>query len=282
MVACGRRDQDKRVRIEKDYAMTSPPSSSLAVRRSAAMGSAWAPFRYRIFALVWVATVISNVGGWMYSAAAGWLMTNLTSDPLMVSLVQVANSLPVLIFAFPAGALADVVDKRKFLIGAETSIALLSTLFAFLVWRGLVGPQTLLLFVFVIGAVGALTAAPWQAVVPELVPKEHLAPAVALNSLGRQCQPRGRVGPGWRADRSSGDLRPVLGEWREQCGSDRGAAMVVSRAAFGGSPTRRTLGLGHAYRVSACLPQPTDARNDDSSDGVFHVRKRLLGVCFHL
>ena len=88
MVACGRRDQDKRVRIEKDYAMTSPPSSSLAVRRSAAMVSAWAPFRYRIFALVWVATVISNVGGWMYSAAAGGLMTNLTSDPLMVSLVQ--------------------------------------------------------------------------------------------------------------------------------------------------------------------------------------------------
>jgi predicted MFS family arabinose efflux permease len=120
----------------------------------------------------------------MYSAAAGWFMITLTTDPLMVSLVQVANSLPVLIFAFPAGALADVVDKRKFLIFAETSTTLLSTLFAFLVWRGLVGPQTLLLFVFIIGAAGALTAAPWQAVVPELVPKEHLAPAVALNSLG--------------------------------------------------------------------------------------------------
>jgi MFS family permease len=162
--------------------MSSPPSS--AVTRSAAKVSAWAPFHDRIFTLVWVATVISNVGGWMYSAAAGWLMTNLTSDPLMVSLVQVANTLPVLIFAFPAGALADVVDKRKFLIGAETSIAVISTLFAFLVWRGLVGPQMLLFFVFIIGAVGALTAAPWQAVVPELVPKEHLAPAVALNSLG--------------------------------------------------------------------------------------------------
>jgi predicted MFS family arabinose efflux permease len=133
---------------------------------------------------VWVATVVSNVGGWMYSAAAGWLMTTLTSDPLMVSLVQVANSLPVLIFAFPAGALADVVDKRKFLIGAESATALLSTLFAFLVWRGWVGPQALLFFVFIIGAVGALTAAPWQAVVPELVPKEDLAPAVAMNSLG--------------------------------------------------------------------------------------------------
>jgi MFS family permease len=152
--------------------------------RSAPTVSAWAPFQHRIFTLVWVATVVSNIGGWMYSAAAGWLMTTLTTDPLMVSLVQVANSLPVLIFAFPAGALADVVDKRKFLIAAESFIALLSTLFALLVWRGLVGPQTLLCFVFIIGVAGALTAAPWQAVVPELVPKEHLAPAVALNSLG--------------------------------------------------------------------------------------------------
>lgn len=155
-----------------------------AVTRSPPTVSAWAPFQHRIFTLVWVSTVISNVGGWMYSAAAGWLMTTLTSDPLMVSLVQVANSLPVLIFAFPAGALADVVDKRKFLIVAETATAVLSTLFAFMVWRDLVGPHTLLLFVFIIGAVGALTAAPWQAVVPDLVPKEHLAPAVALNSLG--------------------------------------------------------------------------------------------------
>jgi MFS family permease len=162
--------------------MASSPSSR--VTQSAAPVSAWAPFQHRMFTLVWIATVIANIGGWMYTAAAGWLMTTLTADPLMVSLVQVANSLPVLIFAFPAGALADVVDKRKFLIVAETSIALLSTLFALLVWRGSVGPQMLLFFVFIIGAAGALTAAPWQALVPELVPKEHLAPAVALNSLG--------------------------------------------------------------------------------------------------
>jgi MFS family permease len=159
-------------------------SRSSIVTHSAATVSAWVPFQHRLFTLVWTATVIANIGGWMYNAAAGWLMTTLTTDPLMVSLVQVANSLPVLIFAFPAGALADVVDKRKFLIVAEASIALLSTLFALLVWRGLVGPQTLLFFVFIIGAAGALTAAPWQALVPELVPKEHLAPAIALNSLG--------------------------------------------------------------------------------------------------
>src|ERR1700678_393201 len=114
-------------------------SRSSTVTRSAATVSSWAPFQHRIFTLVWIATVISNIGGWMYSAAAGWFMTTLTTNPLMVSLVQVANSLPVLIFVFPAGALADVVDKRKFLIVAETSIALISTLFAWLVWRGLVG-----------------------------------------------------------------------------------------------------------------------------------------------
>jgi MFS family permease len=120
----------------------------------------------------------------MYTAAAGWLMTSLTTDPWVVALVQVASNLPVLLFAFPAGALSDVVDKRKFLIVAEIATAVLSTLLALLVWRGLVGPQTLLLFVFVIGIAGALTAPPWQAVVPDLVQREHLAPALALNSAG--------------------------------------------------------------------------------------------------
>lgn len=85
---------------------------SSAPARPSASVSAWAPFRHRIFTLVWAATVVSNIGGWMYSAAAAWLMTSLTTDPLTVSLVQVATTLPVLIFAFPAGALADVVNKR--------------------------------------------------------------------------------------------------------------------------------------------------------------------------
>jgi len=146
--------------------------------------STWAAFQHPIFTVVWTATVVSNIGSWMYSAAAGWLMTSLTTDPLIVSLVQVANNLPVLLFAFPAGALTDVVDKRKFLIIAETATTLLSALLAALVWRDLVGPQVLLLFVFILGAAGALTAPPWQAVVPDLVPKEHLAPALALNSAG--------------------------------------------------------------------------------------------------
>ena len=72
------------------------------------------PFRYASFTALWIATIVSNIGGWMYSAASGWLMTSLDPDPLIVSLVQVATTLPIFLLALPAGALADVVDRRCF------------------------------------------------------------------------------------------------------------------------------------------------------------------------
>ena len=109
----------------------------------------WSPFRHRTYAIVWTATLVSNIGGWMYSSASAWLMTTLTSDPLMVSLVQMAASLPMFLFALPAGALADIIDKRRFLISSEVFIAVTCTMFAFLVWLHLIAPATLLLCVFV-------------------------------------------------------------------------------------------------------------------------------------
>jgi MFS family permease len=147
-------------------------------------GSPWDPFRHRVYAVVWIATVVSNIGGWMYNAAAGWLMTSLNPDPLMVSLVQVATTLPMFLFALPAGALADIVDKRKFLIATEMTIAAIVLTFAALVWRGLVDPGTLLLFTFLASVAIAFTAPAWPSIVPELVPKEDLAAAVAANSVG--------------------------------------------------------------------------------------------------
>lgn len=120
----------------------------------------------------------------MYEAAAAWLMTSLNAHALEVSLVQVANNLPMFVLAMPAGALADIVDKRRFLILAEVSIAIFSTLFAIMVWRGIVTPVTLLLFVFLIGVGGALTAPAWQSIVPQLVPERELAAAIAANSVG--------------------------------------------------------------------------------------------------
>jgi MFS family permease len=149
-----------------------------------AVRSPWSPFRHKNYAVIWTATVVANIGTWMYSSAAAWLMTTLDADPLMVSLVQVAASLPVFLFALPAGALADIVDKRHFLIASEAALTLLSGAFAAFVALGLITPTRLLLFTFLIETCAALTAPAWQSIVPLLVPREDLPPAVATNSVG--------------------------------------------------------------------------------------------------
>jgi MFS family permease len=112
--------------------MTNPderPDPSHAEGRA----SPWVAFRHRAITVVWIATVVANVGTWMYNAASGWLMTSLNPDPLTVSLVQVAGSLPMFLFALPAGALADTVDKRRFLIAAEIVLTVVAAASAVLV-----------------------------------------------------------------------------------------------------------------------------------------------------
>jgi MFS family permease len=143
-----------------------------------------AAFRNRVFTVVWTATVVSNIGGWMYSAAAGWLMTSLNPDPLWVALVQAASTLPIFLFAIPAGAFADIFDKRKFLIVLETLTTAVSAVYAAMVGFGLATPTNLLGFTFLVGATGALTVPAWQSVVPQLVPRDDLTSAVAANSVG--------------------------------------------------------------------------------------------------
>ena len=146
--------------------------------------SPWSPFRHKVYSLLWIATVVANVGGWMYSAAAAWLMTSLAPDPVMVALVQVAASLPMFLFAIPAGALADIVEKRRFVLILEITVAAISALFASLLSAGLVGPTLLIVFVFLVTSCAALEAPAWQAIVPELVHSEDLPAAVAANSVG--------------------------------------------------------------------------------------------------
>jgi MFS family permease len=146
--------------------------------------SPWSPFRHTAFTVLWTATVVANIGTWMYNAGSGWLMATLSPDPLVVSLVAVATSLPMFLFALPAGALADIVDKRSLLIAVEAATTFFSTIIAALVWLNLVTPAILVLFTFLLGVVAALTSPAWQSVVPELVPRQVLAPAVAANSVG--------------------------------------------------------------------------------------------------
>ncbi len=156
----------------------------MGVEKPATGPSPLAAFRHRTFAMLWIATVVSNVGGWMYSAAAGWLMTSLTKDAFLVSLVQVANSAPFFLLAVAAGALTDIVDRRRLLIWGESTTAVLSGVFAAYVWFNWVTPVSLLWFMFLISVCGVLTSPGWQAVVPSLVPKEELPSAVSANSVG--------------------------------------------------------------------------------------------------
>ncbi len=111
-------------------------------------------------------------------------MTSLNPDPFIVSMVQVATALPMFLFALPAGALADILDRRKLLIAAEVLATVISAIFAAIVSLNLATPTNLLLFVFLIGAGSALAAPAWQAIVPQLVPKQDLQSAVAANSAG--------------------------------------------------------------------------------------------------
>src|SRR5580658_5202978 len=132
--------------------MNSPASSETPAASPLHSSSAWAPFRHRTFTVIWIATVVSNIGGWMYCVACGWLMTSLDSDPLTVSLVQVANNLPMFLFAIPAGALVDIVDRRLFLILGESAVALTAIAFAVLVRFHLITPVSLLVFTFIVTA----------------------------------------------------------------------------------------------------------------------------------
>lgn len=147
-------------------------------------GSAWSPFRHRAFALLWAATLISNIGTWMHDVGAGWLMTTLSPSPAIVALVQAATTAPIFLFALFAGALADRVDKRRFLLIINLVLIGITGAMAALTAAGAMTPTLLLAFTFAIGTGAALMAPAWQSVVPSLVPRESLQPAIALNSMG--------------------------------------------------------------------------------------------------
>jgi MFS family permease len=143
--------------------------------------SAWGPLRVPIFRILWTATVASNVGSWMHDTAATWLMTSLTTSTLLVALMQTASSLPVLLLSLPAGALADIVDRRRVLIVAQSWMLAAAGLMGLLALAGAMTPDRLLFFTFVLGLGNGLTAPAWQATLPDLVGKDQLAPAVSLN-----------------------------------------------------------------------------------------------------
>ena len=151
---------------------------------AAPTSSTFSPLRHANFRLLWIASLASNTGIWVQNTGAGWLMTSLAPSPIMVSLVQAASMLPVFLLALPAGAFADILDRRRHLIMAQSWMCLMGALLCFLTAFHLIGPWGLLALTFAIGAGSAMNSPAWSATMPELVPRSDLTQAILLNNIG--------------------------------------------------------------------------------------------------
>ena len=148
-----------------------------------AIVSPWSPLRNSLFRGLWIATIVANVGTWMQDVGAGWLMTSLSSSPSLVALVEAADSIPVMLLAMPAGALADIIDRRRLLIAVQVYLLAVAGTLGLLTFLGATTAWVLLGFTFALGVGTALTMPAWSAIVPDLVRPDELQSAVALNGI---------------------------------------------------------------------------------------------------
>jgi MFS family permease len=184
----------------------SPTAVSTAPAPPRTGRSAWSPLRNRLFRSLWIATIVSNIGTWMQDVGAGWLMTSLSSSPSMVALVEAADSLPLMLLALPAGALADIIDRRRLLIVVQIYLMIVAGTLGLLTLLDLVTAWALLGFTFCLGVGAALLLPAWAAIVPDLVPAEEMPSAIALNSVAINVSRA--IGPA-----IAGVLVAIVGAW---------------------------------------------------------------------
>jgi MFS family permease len=143
----------------------------------------WAPLRVPMFRHVFLADLLSDVGAFMQSVGAAWLMVSLGAGPTLVALTQTASTLPFFLFALPAGSVGDIVDRRRLILFTETWMMLAAAGLAVATLAGLITPVLLLVFTFAVSAGDAFETPTWRAVLPDLLSKDDLAAASALNGI---------------------------------------------------------------------------------------------------
>jgi MFS family permease len=145
--------------------------------------SPWAPLHNPIYRNLFIASFVSNIGTWMQSVAAQWFLVEKHSSDTVIALVQTASLGPTLLFGLFAGVLADLFDRRRLLIVLQTYAVLVATALALLTYLGRVSPTSLLMFTLAIGCASALAAPAWQAIQPEVVPREQIPAVSTLGSV---------------------------------------------------------------------------------------------------
>lgn len=155
-------------------ATTAPPAPKVTL---------WTPFAYSVFRAIWIAGMVSNVGTWMQNVAGVWLVTTLTTSALLVALMQTATSLPAFLLSMPAGAMADLVDRRRLLLFTQGFMSVVALGLGALTLTNGISAYGVLGFTFLLGMGAALNAPIWQSIATELVPRAALGSAITLNGV---------------------------------------------------------------------------------------------------
>ncbi len=142
------------------------------------------PLKHPTYRSIWSASIASNLGGLIQGVGAAWMMASISQSENMVALVQASTTLPLMLFSLLSGAIADNYDRRRVMLTAQVFMFCVSAMLALFAYFGLITPWLLLLFTFLLGSGTALNNPSWQASVGDLVPREDLAGAVSLNSVG--------------------------------------------------------------------------------------------------
>ena len=145
--------------------------------------SLWQPLRTPLFRDLLIADVMSDIGTFMQTVGAAWLMVSLGAGPMYVALTQTASALPFFVFALPAGAIGDIVDRRRLILYTEFWMVGVATVLAVVTMVELMSPWLLLALTFALSAGDAIETPTWRAILPEMVKKEDLAAASALNGI---------------------------------------------------------------------------------------------------
>lgn len=154
-----------------------------ALPKHASTNTWWAPLQVKVFRMLWIAWLASNICMWMNDVAASWMMTSLSKSPTLVALVQTASNIPVFLLGLPSGALADILNRKRYFMATQIWVASNAAILCTLSFMDLLNPQLLLFLTFMNGIGLAMRWPVFSAIVPDLVSKDHLPSALALNGI---------------------------------------------------------------------------------------------------